>query len=394
MSIDKVCVVGAGAVGGVLGTRLASHGVRVSALARGATLAALRAHGWRLREREAHPGPPGAAQAPASGVAQERASGVAQASASGVAQERASGVAQAPASGAAQAPASGAAQTRGAGSVVTAPVVASGDPGELGVQDLVVVSVKATALGDAVSALPALVGPDTVVLTAMNGVPWWFFAAGEGLPAELRGMRLRAVDPDGTIAATVPAEHVLGGVVHYSAAVAEPGVAVLNALGHGLIVGEPDGSRSERAAQVVDLLSAAGIPTVLSTRIQADVWYKLWGNMTMNPVSVLTGATSDRILDDPLVYEFCAGVMREAAEVGDRIGCHIDETVADRMTVTRGLGAMTTSMLQDARSGRPIELDALVGAVREIAAAVGVPTPATDALMGLTRLAARERSLY
>ncbi|EXG81010.1 2-dehydropantoate 2-reductase [Cryptosporangium arvum] len=331
--IDRVCVVGAGAVGGVLGTRLAAAGVRVSAVARGATLAALREHGWRLRERST-------------------------------------------------------------GALLTAPAAASGDPAELGVQDLVVLSVKATALADAVRALPPLVGPDTVVLTAMNGVPWWFFAAGAGVPAELRGRPLRAVDPDGVVGATVAAERVLGGVVHYSAAVFEPGVAVLNAIGHGLIVGEPDGSRSERAAGVVRLLSDAGIPTVLSTRIQADIWYKLWGNMTMNPVSVLTGATSDRILDDPLVHEFCAGVMREAAEVGDRIGCHIDETVADRMTVTRGLGAMTTSMLQDASSGRPIELDALVGAVREIAAAVGVPTPATDALMGLTRLHARTRGLY
>ena len=324
-------MVGAGAVGGVLGARLAALGLPTTAVARGATLAALRTHGWRLRD---------------------------------------------------------------GGAMLTAPAVASDDPAELGVQDLVVLSVKATALADAVRALPPLLGPETVVLTAMNGVPWWFFAAGAGLPSELRGMRLRAVDPDGAIAATVPAERVLGGVVHYSAAVAEPGSAVLNVVGHGLIVGEPDGSRSERVSEVVRLLSSAGMPTALSTRIQADIWYKLWGNMTMNPVSVLTGATSDRILDDPQVYDFCVAVMREAAEVGDRIGCGIDETVTDRMAVTRGLGAMTTSMLQDARSGRPIELDALVGAVREIASAVGVPTPATDALMGLTRLAAQQRGLY
>lgn len=331
MGIEKVCVVGAGAVGGVLGARLASFGVSTAAVARGDTLAALRAHGWRLRAG-----------------AEDR----------------------------------------------TAPVVATDDPVELGVQDLVVLSVKATALADAVRALPPLIGPRTVVLTAMNGVPWWFFAAGADLPPRLRGTRLRAVDPDGAIGAAVPADRVIGGVVHYSASVAEPGVAVLNALGRGLIVGEPDGSRSERVAEVVDLLSAAGVPTALSTRIQAEIWYKLWGNMTMNPVSVLTGATSDLILDDPLVHEFCADVMREAAAIGDRIGCSISETVADRMAVTRGLGAMTTSMLQDARSGRPIELDALVGAVREIAATVGVATPATDALMGLTRLAARQRGLY
>ena len=319
----------------MLGARIAALGVPTAALARGATLEALRTHGWRLRD-----GAPGET-----------------------------------------------------GETVTAQVVASDDPSVLGPQDLVVLSVKATALADAVRALPPLLGPGTTVLTAMNGVPWWFLAAGDGVPESLRGTRLRTIDPDGTIAATVPVERVLGGVVHYSAAVAEPGLAVANA-GRELIVGEPDGSRSERVAEVVDLLTAAGFSTTLSARIQADVWYKLWGNMTMNPVSVLTGAPSDRIIDDPLVNEFCQAVMREAAEVGDRIGCHIDETTADRMAVTRKLGRMTTSMLQDARSGRQIELDALVGAVREIAAAVGVPTPATDALMGLTRLAARERGLY
>ncbi|GAA3399288.1 2-dehydropantoate 2-reductase [Cryptosporangium minutisporangium] len=328
----SVCIVGAGAVGGVLGARLAASGVRTSALARGATLHALRTHGWRLRDARS-------------------------------------------------------------GEILTAPVTASDDPTELGQADLVVLAVKATALADAVRALPPLLAPHTTVLTAMNGVPWWFFAAGAGIPAELRGLRLRAVDPDGAIAATVPADRVLGGVVHYSASVVEPGYAVANA-GRELIVGEPDGSRSERAIEVTGLLTAAGFAATLSERIQADVWYKLWGNMTMNPVSVLTGATSDLILDDPLVHAFCVAVMREAAQVGDRIGCHIDETPADRMVVTRKLGAMTTSMLQDARSGRPIELDALVGAVREIAAAVGVPTPSTDALHGLTRLTARTRGLH
>lgn len=332
MRISRVAVIGAGAVGGVLGARLAAIGVRTSAVARGATLGALRTHGWRLADR-------------------------------------------------------------GGGEPVTAPVVASADPAELGPQDLVVLAVKATSLRDAVRAVPPLLGPDTAVLTAMNGVPWWFFAAGSGHPAHLRGRRIAAVDPDGGIAAAVPAERVLGGVIHYSAAAPEPGLAVVNA-GRDVIVGEPDGSRSERVASVVDLLTAAGFHARLSDRIQADIWYKLWGNLTINPISVLTGVTSDRIMDDPLVNEFCQAVMREAAGVGDRIGCHLAETAADRMAVTRKLGAMTTSMLQDANGGRRIELDALVGAVREIAAAVGVATPATDALMGLTRLTARARGLY
>ncbi len=313
----KICVVGAGAVGGLIGTRLALAGFETSAVARGETLAALRTRGWRLASGE------------------------------------------------------------------HAPVRATDDPTDIGPQDLVVLAVKAPALAGVAPLVGPLLGERTVVVPAMNGVPWWFMA----------DHPLRAVDPDGVIAASIPRRHVLGCVVHFASMVPEPGVVRLTS-GNGLIVGEPDGGVSERAQAVIDTLVTAGFEARLSPDVRTDIWYKLWGNMTMNPISALTGATADRILDDPLVNAFCLAVMAEAALVGAEIGCPIAESGVDRMAVTRRLGAFKTSMLQDAEAGRLIELDALVTVVREIAQRVGIETPSVDTLLGLTRLAARVRGLY
>ncbi|MFC1415921.1 2-dehydropantoate 2-reductase [Streptacidiphilus cavernicola] len=323
----RICVLGAGAVGGLIGARLAAAGTEVSALARGATLASLRAHGWRLEQPD--------------------------------------------------------------GGLLTAPVPATGDPAELGVQDLVVLAVKAHALEAALPVLAPLVGPDTAVVAAMNGVPWWFF---EGFGGPCAGRRLASVDPDGRIAATVPVGNTVGCVVHLSASTPEPGL-VRHHGGGRLILGEPDGAESPRVRELAALFAAAGFEAEVSTEIQHGVWYKLWGNMTMNPVSALTGATGDLILDDELVMAFCHDAMREAAAIGERIGCPIAERPEDRSQVTRKLGLTRTSMLQDAEAGRRLELDALVGAVREIGGLVGVPTPNIDALLGLTRLSARVRGL-
>jgi 2-dehydropantoate 2-reductase len=160
-----------------------------------------------------------------------------------------------------------------------------------------------------------------------------------------------------------------------------------------LIVGEPAGGASERVRHVAALLAGAGFEAEASTDVRRDVWYKLWGNMTMNPVSALTGATCDRILDDELVRAFMARAMDEAAAIGARIGCPIAQGADERMALTRHLGAFKTSMLQDAEAGRPLELDALVAAVREIGQRVGVATPHVDTLLGLTRLMARSRGL-
>jgi 2-dehydropantoate 2-reductase len=314
--MTSVCIVGAGSIGGVIGGRLAATGVPVSALARGRTLESLRANGWRLRT---------------------------------------------------------------GGEVLTAPVASAGSAAELGRHDVVVLTVKAHALPALAPALTPLLGPDTVVVAALNGVPWWFF---DGFGGQYEGLRLRAVDPDGAIAAAIPTRCVIGCVVHMSASTPEPGFTDHRA-GDGLILGSPLGAD---VAPIAGLLSKAGFTVTVSPQVQKDIWYKLWGNMTMNPISALTFATADRILDDELVAGFAHAVMGEAAAIGARIGCAITQSAADRSLVTRKLGAFKTSMLQDAEAGRPLELDALVTVVREIGQAVGVPTPNTDALLGLTRL--------
>jgi 2-dehydropantoate 2-reductase len=178
--------------------------------------------------------------------------------------------------------------------------------------------------------------------------------------------------------------------VHFSASSPAPGV-VRHFSGDRLIIGEPSGAASARLATVTKVLREAGFTVDVSDRIRQDAWYKLWGNLTINPVSALTGATSGQILDDSLVRGFCESAMLEAREIGARIGCPIEELPADRNLVTRKLGDFRTSMLQDALAGRALELDALTGAVREIGAVVGVPTPYVDALHGLSRLAEQVR---
>ncbi|HMT16294.1 MAG TPA: 2-dehydropantoate 2-reductase [Ottowia sp.] len=329
---QKICIYGAGAIGGWLGARLAAQGGAVSAVARGATLAALRTHGLRLRE------------AGADGAVAERAFAV----------------------------------------------QASDSPFDLGPQDLVIVAVKAPAMAEVARAIAPLLGPDTAVLTAMNGVPWWFL---QGFGGPLAGTRLESVDPGGAIAQAIDARRVIGCVVHASCSVDEPGV-IRRHFGNGLIVGEPAGGDTPRLASLAALLRQAGFDTTVSAQIQKDVWYKLWGNMTINPISAFTGATADRILDDDLARGFVSAVMLEAREIGARIGVPIDQTPEDRHAVTRKLGAFKPSMLQDVEAGRSVELDALVASVRELGQLTGVATPFTDALLGLARLHARVRGLY
>lgn len=321
----KICIVGAGAIGGWIGTKLAAAGLHeVSALARGETLAALQQHGWRLNT--------------------------------------AAGLVQAPL------------------------YKASSDAASLGVQDLVVIAVKSQSLPSLAPQLAPLIGKHTLILPAMNGVPWWFYPS------------LQSVDPSGQIARALPADQVLGCVVHASTSTSEPGL-VQHKMGDKLIVGEPDSNKfldgqSERSKAVCELLLSAGFEVTHSANIRQAIWYKLWGNMTMNPISAITGATVDKVLADPLTRAFISSVMIEAKAIGARIGCPIDESPEDRHAVTARLGSFKTSMLQDVEAGRSIELDALVAAVKEIGEKVGIATPNIDALLGLTRVFAQVKKLY
>jgi 2-dehydropantoate 2-reductase len=207
------------------------------------------------------------------------------------------------------------------------------------------------------------------------------------------GLKLPLLDPQGLIAQCIPTSQVLGCVVHFSAQSPSAGV-VENMKGNHLIIGEPVGGISARSQVLADVLNAAGFDVKVSQRIQQDIWFKLWGNMTMNPVSALTGAPCDQILDDDLVRSFCSAVMLEAQAIGARIGCDIAQVPEDRHAVTRKLGSFKTSMLQDVEQVRPIELDTLLGSVRAMGQHLHLATPSMDALYGLTRLMARTRGLY
>jgi 2-dehydropantoate 2-reductase len=321
----KIAVVGAGAIGGWIGVLLAKSGYDVSVFAHNTTLAAIRADGLKLTAN---------------------------------------------------------------GETIVVPVRASNKAADLGKQDLVIVAVKGPALTMVAPAVAAMLTPDTIVMPAMNGVPWWFT---HGLKGEAADMPLRSVDPGGAVAAAIPTRHVIGCVVHASASQIAPGHSSHTA-NNRLIIGEPSGDRSEHLSNLASVLSNAGFKAEQSANIRSDIWYKLWGNMTMNPISALTHATTDKMLADPLVAAFALSVMNEAKQIGAAIGCPIAESGEDRMNVTRKLGAIKTSMLQDVEAGRALEIDALLAAPREIAGKIGIATPNMNALHGLVRLMAANRS--
>ncbi|MCY7315183.1 MAG: 2-dehydropantoate 2-reductase [Rubrivivax sp.] len=327
----NICIVGLGAIGGLLagrmGQRLPPGSVRLSALARGATLTAVQSNGLLLED---------------------------------------------------------------AAGVHSVQIHASDNAVALGQQDLVILAVKGPALAAVLPALRVLVGPQTQLLTAMNGVPWWFF---DGLAGAYQGLTLNSVDPGGAVRAALPSAQVIGAVVHLSSTSPAPG-RVRHGQGNALILGRATGAQDAALQAVADLLRASGFDITVSECIQREVWFKLWGNMTMNPVSALTGATLDRMLGDPLVRGFCSAVMLEAQAIGAAIGVPVAGDPEARHAVTHKLGAVRTSMLQDLQASRPLEIDALVGAVQEIGCHLKLATPHTDALLGLVRLMARERGLY
>lgn len=320
--MERIGIVGAGAIGGWVAGSFAAAGHDVSVLARGATLEVLSRHGIALES----------------------------------------------------------------GRMVRHGVVkAASDPAELGRMDALFIAVKAPALAGLASQLAPMIGPETVIVPMLNGVPWWFMGADQPLVS---------VDPEGMIGTALPFGQIVGCVVHASAACPAPGRVHLNMVDK-LILGEPSSAgSSERVEKLCDLLGSGGIPTIASPQVRSEIWYKLWGNMTMNPISALTLATVDRILDDPLVEGFALSIMAEAKAIGAAIGCPIEQSGEERNAVTRKLGAFKTSMLQDVEAGRALELDAMLAAPREIAGRVGLPTPAMDALFGLARLMGASRGIY
>ncbi|WP_027855424.1 2-dehydropantoate 2-reductase [Marinobacterium litorale] len=319
----KVCIYGAGAIGGLLGARLAAAGHSVSVVARGESMEAIQRQGLGLV------------------VADEAR---------------------------------------------FYPVAVAADPVQLGEQDLVVIAVKQPSLNAILPQIKPLLGPETRVLMAMNGVPWWFF---DGLPDAPLDPVLRTVDPEGTLRDCLASERIIGCVIHIAASISSPGVSRLN-MGNSLILGDALGGCSALTRQWAQHLSAAGFDTTCSESIQRDIWFKLWGNMTMNPVSALTGATTDRILSDPLVRAFCSRAMVEAAQIGSKFGCAIEQTPEERHAGTLALGAMRTSMLQDLEAGRGLEYEALIGVVHEIADKLAVECPNIDAIYGMIRLLAEK----
>ena len=253
-------------------------------------------------------------------------------------------------------------------------VAAATDPSALGIHDVVVIAVKAPALPMIARSLESLIGRDTRIVPMLNGVPWWF-----------TGDPLWSVDPDLSIADALPVEQVAGCVVHASCFRTAPNKVTVKHADR-LILGEAGGGSSERIEALCALFENSGIRCEARENVRRAIWYKLWGNATINPMSALTRSTADQLLDNSVVRGLMIDAMDELAAIGAAIDCPIEESAEDRMAVTARLGAFKSSMLQDVEAGRPIELEALLGAPREIASSVEIATPHLDRLYAMTRL--------
>lgn len=317
----RICIVGAGAIGGWLGAKLIQAGAEVTLIARGAHLAAIAANGLTILYRDGR-------------------------------QE------------------------------VVRPALATADMTAAGPHDMVIVAVKAQSLPALAAPMRALYGPDTAVVYAQNGIPWWYFLR-HGGPYE--GRRIEAVDPGGVIAANTEIERVIGCVVYPAAAIERPGV-IRHIEGNRLTLGEPDGSRSERALGLSKLLESVGLRAPMKTDIRNEIWLKLWGNLSFNPISALTRATLDRIIADKGTYALAVTMMAEAQQVAEALGVRFPVSIERRIRMAEEIGAHKTSMLQDIETKRPTEIDALLGAVVELADLTGVPTPTMRAIYAVTSL--------
>ena len=323
----KICIYGAGAVGGLIAGRLAQTSHEVSVVARGAHLTAILRDGLRI-------------------VAEERQSA-----------------------------------TR---------LRANNDPEKLGPQDCVIVAVKGQSLPEVAAGIAPLLGEDTSIVTAMNGVPWWFFdrlAFGGGK------LRMETLDPDGKLSAAMPTDRIVGCVVHLAASTPEPGLIRHN-MGKRLILGEPGGRNTARTQVIVEALKGAGFEAEASGFIEKDFWVKLLGNVSFNPVSALTLATANRMIADDYVKAYMVAVMRECLAIGRAVGVDADIDPEARMDMARRLGAFKTSMLQDMEAGKRLEIDGLLTGTLEVAKKAGVAAPFTESLAGLARLRAESTGQY
>ena len=315
----KICVYGAGAVGGLMAAWLARAGHEVSAVARGAALDAIRRDGLRVRSK---------------------------------------------------------------GGTESFRVKAESDPAKLGPQDYVLVTVKAQSLGAVADGIAPLLGKDTSVVTAMNGVPWWF-----------RSLQLESLDPGGTLSRAIPADRIVGCVIHLAASTPEPGVVSHN-MGTKLIVGEPGGRTTARTRRIAEALGGAGFEVVVSDSIEKDFWVKLLGNVSFNPVSALTVSTADRLIENREVKAYMVEIMREVLAIGRAVGVDADIDPEARIDMARALGRFKTSMLQDLEAGKSLEIDGLLAGTLEIARKAGVRAPFTESLYGLIRARAQSTGQY
>jgi len=324
----RVTVFGAGAIGGYLAARLAIAGkVDLSIVARGAHLDAIKANGLRLIED---------------------------------------------------------------GGESVAPVRAAARAEELGVQDYVVLALKAHSVGPALDQIAPLLGPETAVVTMQNGVPWWYFYKAGGA---LEGTRIQAVDPGGTIWSRLGPERVIGSVVYPAAEVDAPGL-IRHVEGTRFSLGEPSGEKSERVTRLAKEMVKAGLQAPVREDIRSEIWIKLWGNLSFNPISALTGSTLAAIVADEGTRTLARAMMLEAQAIGETLGVRFPVAVDRRIKGAGDVGEHKTSMLQDLERGRPMEIDALVTAVQELGRLTGQPTPTIDSVLALVRRLAIERGSY
>ena len=258
----------------------------------------------------------------------------------------------------------------------------------VGPVDIVFLGVKAHGLTQLAPQLKPVLGPDTAVVGTQNGIPWWFF---QGWGGEHQGMHLERVDPGGTIAAAIEPRRVLGSIVYFATDIVEPGV-VRHTEGNRISLGEPDGTRSDRSRQIAEALIAAGLRCPVTTRIRQEIWVKILGNVAFNPISALTRATLVKMARDPDVNALVRRIMEETVAVGAKLGLEVPITIDQRISGAEKVGEHKTSMLQDLEAGRPIELEAVVGAVVELGERLNVPMPHTRAVYACTKLLAQTRA--